>query len=299
MADIPFYPVQGLVLQLVWRCIIDCPGVISLPQIKEILLFLTKISRDYTEEEVGLQPATLILACSILADVLKLSSVMDMQEVAVTVQEASKNFILSSFSSPHEDSDQLMLYSLYLLKETHLYSLKHTNPANIILEKTIIETCEIYILPWLERAIDEGEEEEIVLDVLETFHLVLLRGSESETLKFAEVLISSSWFSLSFRCLGLFPSVDMKSRAYLLLSSVIDRAVGHEFGNPIRDAYLHLPSDPLELLFLLGQKSSYDYDLVSSQHAVILILYVSSLFGERYCINITFRTLIYDVIVSP
>lgn len=67
-----------------------------------------------------------------------------------------------------------------------------------------------------------------------------------------------------------------------MLSSIIDRILGNEFGQPIRDSASCLPQDPLDLLFLLEQRSSYNSDLISCQSAVILILYTSSLHNERY-----------------
>ena len=268
-----------------------------MPQIEEIAHNLTKLFRSYTTGDVGSQSETFILACSTFVEILKLPSATDLQKLAAMIQEASRNLILSSLSLPQGNTYQLLLYSLYLLKEAHLYSLMNTNSENHKLEKSIIETCKIYLLPWLESAIDEGEEEEVVLDVLETFHLILLRGSENETHTFAEVLASSSWFSLSFRCLGLFPSDYMKSRVYLMLSSVLDRAMGCEFGNPIREAYEHLPSDPMELLFLLGQRSSCDRDLTCCQRAVLLILYASSLYGERYHVIIISSLICADIVI--
>lgn len=257
-----------------------------MPQTEEIAVVLTKIFIRYTSGKVGLQSETLILACLTFVEILKLPSAAHIQKLSAMVEEASRNLILSSLSLPQGISNQILLYSLYLLKEAHFYSLSDANSENK-LETSINETCEFYLLPWLERAVDEREEEELVLDVLETFHVILLRGSKVETRKLAEVLASSSWFSLSFRCLGLFSSERMKSQVYLMLSSVLDRAVAYEFGQPIRDAYVHLPSDPLDLLFLLGQRSSYDCNLTCCQRAVLLILYCSSFYGERYCIIIT------------
>ncbi|KAA8548339.1 hypothetical protein F0562_000023 [Nyssa sinensis] len=50
---------------------------------------------------------------------------------------------------------------------------------------------------------------------------------------------------------------------------------------PIRDVALHLPSDPIDMMFLLGQKSSHNLELVCCQSAVFLILYTSSLYNDR------------------
>ena len=61
----------------------------------------------------------------------------------------------------------------------------------------------------------------------------------------------------------------------------MDVLFGNDIGQPIRDAALHLPSDPVDLLFLLGQKSSHNLELSSCQSAVLLILYTSSLYDDR------------------
>ncbi|VVA36384.1 PREDICTED: PRD1 [Prunus dulcis] len=124
-------------------------------------------------------------------------------------------------------------------------------------------------------------DEETVLGVLETFHSILLQDSNNQAAELAENLVSNSWFSLSFGCLGLFPTENMKWRVYLMLSSLVDVLVGNDSGQPIRDATLCLPSDPIDLLFLLGQKNSRNLELSSCQSAILLILYTSSLYDER------------------
>ena len=62
-----------------------------------------------------------------------------------------------------------------------------------------------------------------------------------------------------------------------MLSSLVDLFLGNQAGQPIRDAALFLPSDPIDLLFLLGQKNSHNLDLSSCQAAVLLLLHVSCL----------------------
>ncbi|KAL2332631.1 hypothetical protein Fmac_013844 [Flemingia macrophylla] len=73
----------------------------------------------------------------------------------------------------------------------------------------------------------------------------------------------------------------MKNRIYLLLSSLLDSLLEDDSGQPIRETALHLPRDPIDLLFLLGQRSTNSLDLPSCQYAVLLIMYSSSLYDER------------------
>ncbi|KAL6293638.1 hypothetical protein ACE6H2_001780 [Prunus campanulata] len=73
----------------------------------------------------------------------------------------------------------------------------------------------------------------------------------------------------------------MKWRVYLMLSSLVDVLMGNDSGQPIRDATLCLQSDPIDLLFLLGQKNSRNLELSSCQSAILLILYTCSLYDER------------------
>ncbi|KAI5350290.1 PREDICTED: PRD1 [Prunus dulcis] len=54
---------------------------------------------------------------------------------------------------------------------------------------------------------------------------------------------------------------------YLMLSSLVDVLMGNDSGQPIRDATLCLPSDPIDLLFLLGLKNSRNLELSSCHFA--------------------------------
>ncbi|VVA35890.1 PREDICTED: PRD1 [Prunus dulcis] len=76
------------------------------------------------------------------------------------------------------------------------------------------------------------------------------------------------WFSLSFGCLGFFPTEKMKWSVYQMLGSLVD-------------ATLCLPSDPIDFLILLEQKNSRNLELSSCQSAISLISYTSSLYDER------------------
>ncbi|KAJ8648829.1 hypothetical protein MRB53_001852 [Persea americana] len=284
VADIPLHPNQFHILKLVWSCISHCPGLVSRSQVEELVLVLTGIFRRHASGEMGMLPETFTMACSTFVTLLTTPSSCGIPLLEASIQEVSRNVILSSFCAPQGNPNQVLLYSLYLLKEAYTFTQKQTNNTNLDnmeLPKCIIEICESHILPWIGRAIDEADEEEVILGVLETFHSILLHGPDVHAKKFAHILASSSWFSLSFGCLGLFPSDQMKWRVYQMLSSLSDRILGNGFGQPIRDASLSLPSDPLDLLFLLGQKSSHDSNLISCQSAVLLILYTSSLHDER------------------
>lgn len=286
VAEIPLHPNQLHTLKLVWSCISNCPGIVSRSQAEELVLVLRGMFRRHTSGEMGMLLETFTMACSTFVTLLTTPSSHGTPSLEASIQEVSRNVILSSFCGPQGTPKQVLLYSLYLLKEAYTFTQEqntNTNLENVELPKCIIEICESHILPWLGQVIDEADqEEEVILGVLETFHAILLQGPDVHAKKFAQILASSMWFSLSFGCLGLFPSDQMKWRVYLMLGSIVDRILGNDFGQPIRDAASSLPSDPLDLLFLLGQKSSHDSDLISCQSAVILILYTSSLHDERY-----------------
>ncbi|CAL9158609.1 unnamed protein product [Musa hybrid cultivar] len=283
VTEIPLHPVQNHALKLVWTCITNCPGIMSISQVEEIAVILTGIFRRPDMGELAMVSETFTLACSTFVEILRSPSACNIQQLALLFQEASRNAVIASLSS-HEDPDKL-LYSLYLLKEVYTCGVEgysHASCARKELEENIIETCLTYLLPWLGRVIDGGQDEEIVLGIIETFHIVLLVGLEIQARHFAESLVSSSWFSLSFGCLGFFPTDQMKTRIYLMLSSVIDRLLGSDFGESIRDCYPNLPSDPLELIYLLGQSYLDDPLMASCQCAVLMMLYVNSLYGERF-----------------
>ncbi|XP_010278448.1 PREDICTED: protein PRD1 isoform X2 [Nelumbo nucifera] len=283
VAEVPFHPVQSQLLKLIWSCIFDCPGIVSRSQLEELVLVLTGMFKRHTSGEMGMLPEVFTMACSIFVALLKSPSSHSIPTLRTSLQEAMTNAILSCLCVPPRHPNELIVYSLYLLKEIYAYSHEDNlviDMNNMELGNNVIELCKAHILPWLVKVVD-GVEEEIILGVLETFHLILLQESDVHCKKFAESLASSSWFSLSFGCLGLFPTENMKWRVYLMLSSIIDRVLGHECGQPIRDAASYMPSDPLDLLFLLGQKSSHDLNLISCQSAVLSILYASSLYDER------------------
>ncbi|KAF5725277.1 putative recombination initiation defect protein [Tripterygium wilfordii] len=84
--------------------------------------------------------------------------------------------------------------------------------------------------------------------------------------------LSSSNPSNMELCDWLFPTEKTKLRTYLMLSSLVDVLLGQNIGKPIRDAALYLPSDPVDLLFLLGQQRSLDMGFSSCQLAALLMI---------------------------
>lgn len=283
VAEIPYHPVQPDVLKLVLSCVTYCTGIMSPHQMKEIAVTLTQIFKSHNSGNLGLHLETFVLASLIYVEILKSQSACDVKELPSLIKEAS-NHAISSILSNYEASDStLLLHSLYLLKEALVYSHEgeteiDKNNEKISLETGIVETCEAFLLPWIQSDI---QDEDALLGVLELFHTILLNGSPKSASLFASILVSSSWFSLSFGFLGVFPGESLKSMVYMIHGLVVDQVLGAEFGDKIRDVYLHLPSDPLDLLYLLGQKCLLDFNLASCQHAVLVLLYASSLYGER------------------
>ncbi|PON95525.1 Armadillo-type fold containing protein [Trema orientale] len=280
VAEVPFHPVQSQTLKLIWNCIAECPGIPSTSQIKELVSLLTRMLEKHAEGEMGMLPETFTMACSIFVSLLKSPSSQGTLNLA-TIKEASQHSVLTCLCVPEKDSCQL-LHSLYLLKEVYVYSHDENFPdtTNIEVRNCIVDICAVHLLPWFVTFFKEIKEE-MVLGVLETFHSILLWDSDIQATEFAQKLVSSSWFSLSFGCLGLFPTDKMKQKVYFVLGSLVDIILGKDSGQSIRDAALCLPSDPIDLLFLLGQRSSYNLELFSSQSSILTMLYTSSLYDER------------------
>lgn len=283
VADVPFHSVQTLTLKLILNCVSNCPGIVSNSHIEEISLILTRMLKKHVDGETGMLADTFVVVCSLMVALMKSPSHTGASGLASSLQDASKHAILACLSIYGRHPSQF-LHSLYLLKEAYAYGSEanSTNASNMELGNCIVEVCKIHILPWFVSIINEMEEEDIALGVLETFHSILLHDYDNKPKEFADVLASSSWFSLSFGCLGMFPSEKMKWRIHLLFSSIVDVLLGNDSGQPIRDAASHLPSDPIDMLYLLGQKSSHNVESITCQSAVLLILYTSSLYGDRY-----------------
>lgn len=282
VAQVPFHPFQNQTLKLIWNFISDCPGILSTSQVEELILCLTMMLRRNTDGEMSMLTETFIMTCSIFVAILKSPSSHGISNPAVSVQEAPKHAVQACLSMSGKDPSQL-LHSLYLLKEVYAYSYEEFSTSksnNIDLRNSIINLCTSHLLPWFVKAIHEINEE-ILLGVLETFHFIMIQDSDMQTTEFAKTLVSYSWFSLSFGYLGLFPSEKLKWRVYLMLSSLVDVLLGSDTGQYIRDAACCIPSDPADMLFLLGQKSADNLELSSCQSAVLLILHISSLYNDR------------------
>ncbi|XP_039772409.1 protein PUTATIVE RECOMBINATION INITIATION DEFECT 1-like [Panicum virgatum] len=283
VAEIPFHPVQSHVLQLVWICMVNCSGILSLPQEEQIACTLTAILRRNGNGELGMSSETFILVCSILVEILKSPHAHDIEKLPSFIEESSR-YAISSTLSHEYDSRIPIPHSLFLLKEALLFCLegsKYNVSSKKDLENSIIGTCGTILLHWLESAVVDGNDEETLAGILQIFQLILSRATDKKPLQFAELLASSSWFSLSFGFMGLFPTAHVKSVVYLVTSSIVDRVLGCNYGETIRDAHIYLPSDPTELMYLFGQCSTEDFNLASCQCAVLSILYACSFYNER------------------
>ncbi|KAM6545389.1 hypothetical protein CsatB_026125 [Cannabis sativa] len=281
VAEIPFHPAQRHTLKLIWTCISDCPRIPSASQIKEIVVILTRMLGKHAGGEIDMLPETFTMACLIFVSLLKSPSSHGTLSLTSSIKEALQYTVLTCLSIPDKNSCQL-LHSLYLLKEVSEYSHdeKFADTSNIELRTCVVDICVVHLLPWFLTFFKEIEEETVLI-VLETFHSILIWDSDIQTTEFADKLVSSSWFSLSFGCLGLFPTDKMKQKVYLVLSSLVDVILDKDSGQCIRDVALSLPSDPVDLLFLLGQRSSNNLELSSTQSAILTILLGSSLYDER------------------
>ncbi|BBG93462.1 putative recombination initiation defect 1, partial [Prunus dulcis] len=271
VADIPFHPVQNQTLKLILNCISDCPGMVSSSHITELVPVLAKMLKKHSDGEIGMLEETFILTCSVVVAIVRTPSVHGNLNLQISIKEAMQHAVSACLSISEKNPCKL-LHSLFLLKEVYnIYSREgnSTDSTKAELRQFIVNVCTKHLLPWLETNFNEMDEETVLGD------------SNNQAAELAENLVSNSWFSLSFGCLGLFPTENMKWRVYLMLSSLVDVLVGNDSGQPIRDATLCLPSDPIDLLFLLGQKNSRNLELSSCQSAILLILYTSSLYDER------------------
>ncbi|WCJ27535.1 Protein PUTATIVE RECOMBINATION INITIATION DEFECT 1 [Euphorbia peplus] len=283
VSEVPFYPAQHQMLKLIQNGISDCPGIISTSHMEELVTALTMMLKRNTDGEIGMSTETFILICSILAVLLKSPSFYGTANLVTSVEEAASHAILACLDMSEKDSSQI-LHALYLLKEAYGYNGHEeiTDKLCIVqLHSCILNICTSHILPWITTVASEVDEE-VILGIFETFQFMLLRDSDAQATQFAKILVKSSWFSLAFGCLGLFPTEKMKLRVYLMLSSLADILLGNDTGQSIRNAALDLPTDPIDLLFLLGQKASQNLQLSGCQHAVFAILHTSSLYNDRF-----------------
>ncbi|GMH29446.1 hypothetical protein Nepgr_031289 [Nepenthes gracilis] len=281
VAEVPFHPVQTEVLKLILNGVSNFPGIVSTKQMEEISCVLTAMLRSYINGEMGMLSEAFMSACSIFVALMKFPFSTGTLNLLMSIQEASRYAVLGSLSAYDKDPSQLF-HSLYLLRESCAFS-HETNSINsssgMQPSNWVIELCQNHILPWFMMAIKEMEEESI-LGVLETFHFILAESCDTLGIEFARILLSLSWFHLSFGWLSLYPTEKMKWRVYLIFSSIVDCHLGNGCGQPIRDAASSLPTDPIDMLFLLGQKSVHNQEQFSCQTAVLQILYISSLYNE-------------------
>ncbi|KAL4269984.1 hypothetical protein GQ457_HM001740 [Hibiscus cannabinus] len=281
VAEVPFHPAQAFTLTLIQNCVSDCPGIASTSNIDELAVILSRMLERHRDGEIGMIPETFLLVCSIFVVLLKFPSSQGASNLPSLLQESLKHAVLACLTISEKDPSQL-LHSLYLLKEAYSYSQEECSAnksSNFELRTCIVQICTSHILPWFSMAVNELDEE-TVMGVFETFHFILVQNPDIQATELAKVLLSSSWFSFSFGCLGLFPAEKMKWRVYLMLSSLVEVLLGNQSGQCIRDAVFFLPSDPIDLLFLLGQKNSHDLDLSSCQAAVLLLLHFSCLHDD-------------------
>uniref|UniRef100_A0A7N0TTA4 Protein PRD1 n=1 Tax=Kalanchoe fedtschenkoi TaxID=63787 RepID=A0A7N0TTA4_KALFE len=281
VTEVPFHPVQSHALKLILRCVSDCPGIISIHHIEELGLLVTKLLERHIDGEMGMHPETFNLAVSLLVALIRTPSSAGMTNFAISLKGATNHAVSACLSSCENPTQ--FLFSLYFLKEAYDYS--HLGiPASLAfveLRSCILDICKTHLLPWIMENIHDLEKEEIVMGILETFHALILPSSGDEDTGFARILASSSWFSFSFECMGLYSTETMRLRVFMLLGVLVDALLGGSSGNPIKDAALQLPSDPKELLVILQQRSGSNYQLRSCQNAALLILYVSSFYNER------------------
>ncbi|XP_057795046.1 protein PUTATIVE RECOMBINATION INITIATION DEFECT 1 isoform X2 [Salvia miltiorrhiza] len=273
VAEIPYHPVQCQLQNLILKCVLHCPGVVSTCNVEEISTILAGMLKKCTSGEIGIHSETFTLSCSIFVTIMKCSSSRGSLSFAASIKDASRSAVSICFGDNHVNADQI-LHFLYLIKEAYAFGKQEEIlvSSEVRLQIFIIDICKLQILPWFIKVINIMQEEDIALGVLEVFHSILLDSSVGVK-DFAESLVLSSWFSELFGCLGLFPMEKMKQSVYVTFSSIVDVILGTDSGQPIRDAALHLPSDPTDLLFLLGQKSSHNPVLFCCQSAVLMILF--------------------------
>ncbi|CAO2831412.1 unnamed protein product [Amaranthus hypochondriacus] len=279
ITEVPFHPIQPKMLKLILDGISSSPGVVSAKLEEAISSSLVLMLKRYAAGEIGMLPETFITICSIFVSLVKSPPASGSSTRMPIILEASKHAVLASLSIDDLDSYQ-HLHSLALLKEAFLLSRETSSSSNsteIQMRQTILEVCQKHIVPWFITEIN-ALEEDIILGILETLHFILLHSQYDQTRQLTHTLLSVSWFSLSFRCLGLYPTEKMKLRVYLMLSTIMDNILGNDSGDSIRAVASTLPTDPVDLLFLLAQKSNLE--LSSCHTAVLQILYVSSLFDE-------------------
>ncbi|XP_010445456.2 PREDICTED: protein PRD1-like [Camelina sativa] len=282
VGEVPCHPFQIQTLKLISSCISDFPGIASSSQVQEIALVLKRMLERYYSQEMGLFADAFAIICSIFVSLLKSPSFAETPDVLTSLQESLRHAILASLSLPEKDPTQI-LHAVYLLSEVYAYCTAPTSinkTSCIELRHCVIDVCASHLVPWFLADVNEVSEE-ATLGIMETFHSILLQNPDIQAKEFAEMLVSADWFSFSFGCLGNFSTPKMKQRVYLMLSSLVDVLLEQKMGSHIRDAIPCLPTDPQDLLFLLGQDSSNNQELASCQSAALLIFHTSWIHNDR------------------
>ncbi|KAJ0250292.1 hypothetical protein HA466_0144550 [Hirschfeldia incana] len=282
VGEVPCHPFQIQTLKLVSSCVSDFPGIASRSQVQEIALILKRILERYYSQEMGLFPDAFAIICSIFVSLMKTPSFAETPDVFKSLQESLRHAVLVCLSIPENDTTQIS-HAVYLINEVYVYCTSPTsinNTSCIELRHYVIDVCVSHLLPWFLSDVNEVNEE-ATLGIVETFHSILLQNSDVKAMEFAEILVSADWFSFSFGCLGNFSSDKMKQRVYQMLSSLVDVLHRQKLGSYIRDALFCLPSDPQDLLFLLGQDSSNNQELASCQFAALIIFHTGWIHNDR------------------
>ncbi|KAH9299375.1 hypothetical protein KI387_031057, partial [Taxus chinensis] len=280
VAGITLHPVQTDTILLISAWLSNSPGIISAGQAEDLLLILIKMLNQHGIGDVGLSSEAFNAVCSAFIALLKTPSCHAIKGLTVnSIHAVLKRAISSACDSKHNET---MLNSLYFFNEAFMFTLDISNsePSDIEVAKAnLVDICEIYLLPSVSRM---SENEETTRALLQTFNYILKDTSLVQTKKLAEKLVVSQWFSFSFECLARFPTEDMRNDIFLVLSFLIEQLAGDGMGEVVREASHNLPLDPVDLLFLLGQRSSYSSELHCSQIAIISILHTSHLYGDRF-----------------
>lgn len=282
VGEVPCHPFQIQTLKLVSSCISDFPGIASSSQVQEIALVLKMMLERYYSQEMGLFPDAFAIICSVFVSLMKTPSFAETPDVFKSLQDSLRHAVLVCLSLPEKDSTQIS-HAVYLLNEVYAYCTSPTSINNtgcIELRQCVIDVCVSHLLPWFLSDVNEVNEEAI-LGIMESFHSILLQNSDVQAMEFAEILVSADWFSFAFGCLGNFSSDKMKQRVYQMLSSLVDVLHRQKLGSHIRDALFCLPSDPQDLLFLLGQDSSNNQELASCQLAALVIFHTGWIHNDR------------------
>ncbi|XP_033142017.1 protein PUTATIVE RECOMBINATION INITIATION DEFECT 1 isoform X2 [Brassica rapa] len=282
VGEVPCHPFQVQTLKLVSSCISDFPEIASSSQVQEISLVLKMMLERYYSQEMGLFPDAFAIICSVFVSLMKTPSFAETPDVFKSLQDSLRHAVLVCLSLPEKDSTQIS-HAVYLLNKVYAYCTSPTSINNtgcIELRQCVIDVCVSHLLPWFLSDVNEVNEEAI-LGIMESFHFILLQNSDVQAMEFAEILVSADWFSFAFGCLGNFSSDKMKQRVYQMLSSLVDVLHRQKLGSHIRDALFCLPSDPQDLLFLLGQDSSNNQELASCQFAALVIFHTGWIHNDR------------------